>query len=108
MNLFHHSLPMISIPQIDGFLDFLASSVGKRSGHIPYRDSKLTRILQHSLGGNARTAIICTLSPATSHVEQSRNTLLFATRAKEVTNNAQVNMVLFYLHMHVIQLYKYI
>ncbi|KAK6925334.1 Kinesin motor domain [Dillenia turbinata] len=68
-------------------------SVGKRSGHIPYRDSKLTRILQHSVGGNARTAIICTLSPALSHVEQSRNTLSFATRAKEVTNNAQVNMV---------------
>ncbi|KAL6999187.1 Kinesin-like protein nack1 [Sarracenia purpurea var. burkii] len=68
-------------------------SVGKRSSHIPYRDSKLTRILQHSLGGNARTAIICTLSPAFSHVEQSRNTLFFATRAKEVTNNAQVNMV---------------
>ncbi|XP_043695462.1 kinesin-like protein NACK1 isoform X2 [Telopea speciosissima] len=68
-------------------------SVGKRSGHIPYRDSKLTRILQHSLGGNARTAIICTLSPALSHVEQSRNTLSFATRAKEVTNTAQVNMV---------------
>ncbi|KAL8150591.1 hypothetical protein V2J09_020399 [Rumex salicifolius] len=69
-------------------------SVGtKRCGHIPYRDSKLTRILQHSLGGNARTAIICTLSPALSHVEQTRNTLFFATRAKEVTNNAQVNMV---------------
>ncbi|ONI09213.1 hypothetical protein PRUPE_5G224200 [Prunus persica] len=68
-------------------------SVGKRSGHIPYRDSKLTRILQHSLGGNARTAIICTLSPALSHFEQSRNTLFFATRAKEVTNNARVNMV---------------
>ncbi|KAJ9187266.1 hypothetical protein P3X46_002743 [Hevea brasiliensis] len=68
-------------------------SVGKRSGHIPYRDSKLTRMLQHSLGGNARTAIICTLSPALSHVEQSRNTLFFATRAKEVTNNAHVNMV---------------
>ncbi|MFQ6663152.1 hypothetical protein Gotur_030779 [Gossypium turneri] len=72
---------------------FSLCSVGKRSGHIPYRDSKLTRILQHSLGGNARTAIICTLSPALSHFEQSRNTLFFATRAKEVTNNAQVNMV---------------
>ncbi|KAL3824797.1 hypothetical protein ACJIZ3_020826 [Penstemon smallii] len=69
-------------------------SMGKRSGHVPYRDSKLTRILQHSLGGNARTAIICTLSPASSHVDQSRNTLFFATRAKEVTNNAQVNMVI--------------
>ncbi|KAJ6912086.1 kinesin-like protein NACK2 [Populus alba x Populus x berolinensis] len=68
-------------------------SGGKRSGHIPYRDSKLTRILQHSLGGNARTAIICTMSPALSHVEQTRNTLSFATSAKEVTNNAQINMV---------------
>ncbi|GAB4853690.1 Kinesin-like protein nack2 [Ancistrocladus abbreviatus] len=68
-------------------------SHGKRSGHIPYRESKLTRILQSSLGGNARTAIICTLSPALSHVEQSRNTLSFATSAKEVTNTARVNMV---------------
>ncbi|XP_073148831.1 kinesin-like protein KIN-7F [Henckelia pumila] len=65
-----------------------------RNGHIPYRDSKLTRILQTSLGGNARTAIICTLSPARSHVEQSRNTLLFASCAKEVMTNAQVNVVL--------------
>ncbi|GAV70969.1 Kinesin domain-containing protein/DUF3490 domain-containing protein [Cephalotus follicularis] len=68
-------------------------SGGRRSGHIPYRDSKLTRILQHSLGGNARTAIICTMSPALSQVEQTKNTLSFATSAKEVTNNAQVNMV---------------
>uniref|UniRef100_A0A6N2LH36 Kinesin-like protein n=1 Tax=Salix viminalis TaxID=40686 RepID=A0A6N2LH36_SALVM len=68
-------------------------SGGKRSGHVPYRDSKLTRILQPSLGGNARTAIICTMSPALSHVEQTRNTLSFATSAKEVTNNAQINMV---------------
>ncbi|KAD4180527.1 hypothetical protein E3N88_29118 [Mikania micrantha] len=68
-------------------------SGGKKTGHIPYRDSKLTRILQSSLGGNARTAIICTVSPALSHVDQSRNTLAFATSAKEVTNTAQVNMV---------------
>ncbi|KAK8515438.1 hypothetical protein V6N13_139584 [Hibiscus sabdariffa] len=67
-------------------------SGGKRS-HIPYRDSKLTRILQNSLGGNARTAIICTISPALSHVEQTRNTLSFATSAKEVINNAHVNMI---------------
>ena len=66
-----------------------------RHGHVNYRDSKLTRILQPSLGGNARTAIICTLSPARSHVEQSRNTLLFASCAKEVRTNAQVNAVVF-------------
>ncbi|XP_059623526.1 kinesin-like protein KIN-7F [Cornus florida] len=65
-----------------------------RNGHVPFRDSKLTRILQSSLGGNARTAIICTMSPARSHVEQSRNTLLFASCAKEVTTNAQVNVVM--------------
>ncbi|KAA8547461.1 hypothetical protein F0562_003675 [Nyssa sinensis] len=65
-----------------------------RNGHVPFRDSKLTRILQSSLGGNGRTAIICTLSPARSHVEQSRNTLLFASCAKEVTTNAQVNVVM--------------
>ncbi|XP_047324948.1 kinesin-like protein KIN-7E [Impatiens glandulifera] len=65
-----------------------------RNVHINYRDSKLTRILQPSLGGNARTAIICTLCPARSHVEQTRNALLFASCAKEVTTNAQVNVVM--------------
>ncbi|KAF8364837.1 hypothetical protein HHK36_033184 [Tetracentron sinense] len=65
-----------------------------RTGHVPYRDSKLTRILQSSLGGNSRTAIICTMSLARSHVEQSRNTLLFASCAKEVNTNAQVNIVM--------------
>jgi hypothetical protein len=73
---------------------FACSAGSKTKGaHIPYRDSKLTRILQHSLGGNARTAIICTMSPAHSHIEQSRNTLAFATRAKEVTNSVHINMV---------------
>ncbi|KAG5018241.1 Kinesin-related protein 4 [Glycine soja] len=65
-----------------------------RNEHIPYRDSKLTRILQNSLGGNARTAIICTISPARSQSEQSRNTLLFAGCAKQVTTNARVNLVM--------------
>ncbi|XP_042471328.1 kinesin-like protein KIN-7J isoform X1 [Zingiber officinale] len=65
-----------------------------RNGHIPYRDSKLTRILQPFLGGNARTAIICTMSPARSHVEQSRNTLSFAICAKQVVTNARVNLVM--------------
>ncbi|KAJ8762159.1 hypothetical protein K2173_007313 [Erythroxylum novogranatense] len=65
-----------------------------RNGHVPYRDSKLTRILQNSLGGNARTAIICTMNPAHCHVEQSKNTLSFASCAKEVATNAQVNLVM--------------
>ncbi|KAK2355606.1 ATP binding microtubule motor family protein [Trifolium repens] len=69
-------------------------SKGGRNGHIPFRDSKLTRILQSSIGGNARTAIICTMSPARSYVEQTRNTLLFASCAKEVSTNAKVNVVI--------------
>lgn len=63
-------------------------------GHIPYRDSKLTRILQPSLGGNAKTAIICAMTPASCHVEESHSTLRFACRAKRVVNNAVVNEVL--------------
>ncbi|OIV97605.1 hypothetical protein TanjilG_12362 [Lupinus angustifolius] len=66
----------------------------ERNGHIPYRDSKLTRILHNSLGGNARTAIICTISPARSQVEQSRNTLFFAGCAKQVATNAKVNVMM--------------
>lgn len=54
--------------------------------HIPYRDSKLTRILQPSLGGSGRTAIICTISMQQVHCEESHNTLEFATRAKRVVN----------------------
>lgn len=70
------------------------SSRACAGGHIPYRDSKLTRILQPSLGGNAKTAIICNLTPAACHVEESHSTLRFACRAKRVVNNAVVNEVL--------------
>ncbi|KAK3247057.1 hypothetical protein CYMTET_43437 [Cymbomonas tetramitiformis] len=66
---------------------------GKSVAHVPYRDSKLTRILQHSLGGNARTAIVCTVSPAIEHLDQSKKTLGFAAAAKMVVNCAQVNEV---------------
>nr|AMS24222.1 kinesin 7-IIa protein [Marsilea vestita] len=65
-----------------------------RSTHIPYRESKLTRILSNALGGNARTAIICTMSLSNRHFEQTRNTLFFASCAKEVTTRAQVNVVI--------------
>ncbi|EGC31353.1 hypothetical protein DICPUDRAFT_40083, partial [Dictyostelium purpureum] len=61
--------------------------------HIPYRDSKLTRILQTSLGGNSKTAIICTITPAVTHQEESISTLMFARRAKKVKNNYKINEV---------------
>jgi hypothetical protein len=59
--------------------------------HIPYRDSKLTRILQSSLGGNANTAIICAVTPASDFIEETLSTLKFASRAKIVTNKPRVN-----------------
>jgi centromeric protein E len=54
-------------------------STGERS-HVPFRDSKLTRILEPALGGNSRTAIICTITPAAMHSEETISTLKFATR----------------------------
>ncbi|EGD74148.1 cenpe protein [Salpingoeca rosetta] len=71
----------------------LSDGVTSETGHIPYRDSKLTRILQNSLGGNARTAIICTITPASLHVDESISTLKFASRAKTIKNNVVVNEV---------------
>lgn len=61
------------------------------SAHIPYRDSKLTRLLQPALGGNARTAILCAVTLAVEQVEESLSTLMFASRAKKVTNHAHRN-----------------
>eukprot|EP01034_Spumella_vulgaris_P022428 gene22428-28553_t len=59
--------------------------------HVPYRDSKLTRLLQDSLGGNARTFLIATVSPARINTEESISTLKFADRAKQVMVSAIVN-----------------
>lgn len=71
----------------------LSEGVESKGGHIPYRDSKLTRILQPALGGNSKTAIVCAMTPALSHCEESHSTLKFAQRAKRVVNKATVNEV---------------
>lgn len=59
--------------------------------HIPYRDSKLTRILQESLGGNARTTIVICCSPASFNESETKSTLDFGKRAKTVKNVVTVN-----------------
>ena len=66
-------------------------SQGKKASHIPYRDSKLTRILQDSLGGNTKTTLIAAVSPTLSCIEETISTLKFADRAKQVLVKVQVN-----------------
>lgn len=64
------------------------------NSHVNYRDSKLTRILQPSLSGNASMAIICCATPAEGFLEETRSTLQFASRAKDIKTRAVVNEVL--------------
>jgi centromeric protein E len=58
--------------------------------HIPYRDSKLTRLLQPSLSGNAQMLLMCCISPLSSYLEESHNTFKFATRAKRIEQKATI------------------
>ena len=60
-------------------------------GHIPYRDSKLTRLLQDSLGGNAFTCMLCCVSPAKMNAPETASSLRFAVRTKQIENKAVVN-----------------
>ncbi|RKP12964.1 kinesin heavy chain [Piptocephalis cylindrospora] len=62
-----------------------------KSKYIPYRDSKLTRILQESLGGNSRTTLIINCSPSSFNDQETLGTLRFGMRAKSITNKAKVN-----------------
>ncbi|XP_059220425.1 centromere-associated protein E [Stomoxys calcitrans] len=73
------------------FLSNVIKRLSENEDHkyISYRDSKLTRILQDSLGGNALTAIICTIKPTA--IEETQSTLNFALRAKSIKNKPQVN-----------------
>ena len=66
---------------------------GKKRGHLPFRDSKLTQILQPALGGNSKTAFICTVCLAQQFVEECKRTLAFAQSAKSVQNQVMVNEV---------------
>ncbi|KAM7045315.1 chromosome-associated kinesin KIF4A isoform 2-T5 [Molossus nigricans] len=64
----------------------------KKGGFVPYRDSKLTRLLQDSLGGNSHTLMIACVSPADSNLEETLNTLRYADRARKIKNKPVVNI----------------
>ncbi|KAE8653794.1 Kinesin-like protein KIN12B [Hibiscus syriacus] len=78
-----------SLSQLGNLINILAevSKTGKQI-HIPYRDSKLTFLLQESLGGNAKLAMVCAISPAQSCKSETFSTLRFAQRAKAIKNKA--------------------
>ncbi|KAI9716610.1 MAG: hypothetical protein M1828_007643, partial [Chrysothrix sp. TS-e1954] len=67
------------------------SLTDNKSTHVPYRDSKLTRILQESLGGNSRTSLIINCSPSSYNVDETISTLRFGSRAKKIQNKAKIN-----------------
>ncbi|KAM6191449.1 kinesin-like protein KIF17 [Sarcoramphus papa] len=69
----------------------ISALVDGRCKHIPYRDSKLTRLLQDSLGGNTKTLMVACLSPADNNYDESLSTLRYANRAKNIKNKPCVN-----------------
>ncbi|KAL0679026.1 hypothetical protein Bca4012_007007 [Brassica carinata] len=76
----------------------LGTVIGKlsegKATHIPYRDSKLTRLLQSSLSGHGHVSLICTITPASSSNEETHNTLKFASRAKSIEIYASRNQII--------------
>ncbi|KAL2460089.1 Kinesin motor family protein [Abeliophyllum distichum] len=76
----------------------LGTVIGKlsegKASHVPYRDSKLTRLLQSSLSGHGHVSLICTVTPASSNMEETHNTLKFASRAKHVEIYASRNKII--------------
>ncbi|ONK72552.1 uncharacterized protein A4U43_C04F20610 [Asparagus officinalis] len=83
-----------SLSQLGNLINILAEvSQSGKPRHIPYRDSRLTFLLQESLGGNAKLAMICAISPSQSCKNETFSTLRFAQRAKAIKNKAVVNEV---------------
>ncbi|XP_059937298.1 kinesin-like protein KIF18B isoform X2 [Mesoplodon densirostris] len=73
-------------------LNALADAKGRKS-HVPYRDSKLTRLLKDSIGGNCRTVMIAAISPSSLAYEDTYNTLKYADRAKEIKLSLKSNVI---------------
>ena len=69
----------------------ISALVDGKSAHIPYRDSKLTRLLQDSLGGNTKTVMVANLGPADYNFDETMSTLRYANRAKNIKNKPKIN-----------------
>jgi len=71
----------------------------KKGYFVPYRDSKLTRLLKDSLGGNSRTVMIANISPSSGGFEETINTLKYANRAKNIKTKSKVNRNMVNVHI---------
>jgi len=69
----------------------ISALVDGKSGHVPYRDSKLTRLLQDSLGGNTKTLMMANVGPADYNFDETLSTLRYANRAKNIKNKPRIN-----------------
>lgn len=69
----------------------ISALVDEKCQHIPYRDSKLTRLLQDSLGGNSKTLMVANVGPASYNYDESLTTLRYANRAKNIQNQPRIN-----------------
>lgn len=76
-----------SLSALGNVINALTSDSPGKANHIPYRDSKLSRILQDSLGGNSQTALLCCCSPSPLNASESLSTLRFGARAKHIKEN---------------------
>ncbi|KAM9766121.1 kinesin-like protein KIF18A [Menidia menidia] len=81
-----------SLLALGNVINALADPKSKKA-HIPYRDSKLTRLLKDSLGGNCRTVMIANVSPSSKSYDDTQNTLKYANRAKEIKSTLKSNVV---------------
>ncbi|XP_022961551.1 kinesin-like protein KIN-1 isoform X1 [Cucurbita moschata] len=79
-----------SLSALGNVINALTCGPTGRGNHIPYRDSKLTRILQDALGGNSRTALLCCCSPSPTNSSESLSTLRFGARAKHIKTSPRV------------------
>lgn len=75
------------------------NSLADGQRHVPYRDSKLTRLLKDSLGGNCQTVMIANISPSSLSYEDTYNTLKYATRAKKIKSHMKKNVVKCEMHV---------
>lgn len=82
-----------SLLALGNCINALCQSGGQRSRHVPYRNSKLTRLLKFSLGGNCKTVMIVCVSPSSAHYDETHNTLKYANQAKNIRTKVSRNML---------------